>query len=164
MEITLIWRWDLFGLGMLGAFLTVYLAKQAIIPKFPSIYFTSKEIGKMEIRRDELQKHVEKTEKEVDENDAKMLKSTDEKERAKLMDSLKLNYKELEEERKEISMLRRELKYNQIFTTVLGFLFYIILGGVFGSLLANIVEVTALGTSVPKYFESIVIGSGWITF
>ena len=46
----------------------------------------------------------------------------------------------------------------------MGFLVYIVLGGFFGSLLADIVQVEELIVGLPDFFKSMVIGATWTSY
>lgn len=159
MEVILNWRWELFGLGILGAFLTVYLSKQEVIPEFRPLFDTFKK----RLKRDELQEHVDKTRKENDELQDMRFKEKNESVRKDISVRISENKDEIAANRKQIEYLDKTIKHGQILTRGIGFLFYIVLGGVFGSLLSNIVEVKAFEADIPKIFEAFVIGSGWPT-
>jgi hypothetical protein len=58
----------LFLLGALGALLTVYLAKQEVIPEFRAIYDKSND----EIEIGQRQDHIKKTEKDIDDIQARL--------------------------------------------------------------------------------------------
>lgn len=71
---------------------------------------------------------------------------------------------ELREERQRLTTLEREIKQSQIISRTVGFLFYIVLGGIFGALLAGIVQVKGLPGHLPDYFESVIIGATWTSY
>ncbi len=160
MEFILNWRLDLFGLGLLGAFLTVYLTKQEVIPEFRPLFDTFKK----KLERDELQEHVDKTRKKNDELQNMRFKEKNESVKKDIGVEIRENKEEITADREQIKYLDKTIKQSQIFTRGVGFLFYIILGGVFGSLLSNIVEIKAFEADIPKIFEALVIGAGWPTF
>jgi len=153
--------WGLFLLGMLGALLTVYLAKQEVIPEFRPLFNISEKEKEAREHRD----HIKKTEKHIDEIQARLeAESFPEDAVARLTTVLKSSQDELRDERIRLQRLEREIKQSQIISRTLGFLFYIILGGVFGSLLADRVQVKGLSGDLPDYFESIVIGATWTSY
>ena len=153
--------WGLFLLGMLGALLTVYLAKQEGIPEFRPLFNISEKEKEAREQRD----HIKKTEKHIDEIQARLeAESFPEDAVARLTTVLKSSQDELRDERIRLQRLEREIKQSQIISRTLGFLFYIILGGVFGSLLADRVQVKGLSGDLPDYFESIVIGATWTSY
>lgn len=154
----------LFFIGMLGALLTVYLAKDEVVPEFRPL-FDSSEKEKEAMRHGD---HISKTEKEIDELQAELRKeklTLDLKER--LTTVLNTSLSELTSERKRLQLLEHEIKQSQVLSRSLGFLFYIVLGGVFGSLLAGQVQVggvKGLNGDLPNYFKSIVIGATWTSY
>jgi len=151
----------LFLAGMLGALLTVYLAKQEIIPEFRPLFDTSEK----EKEAKEHREHIKKTEKHIDEIQAKLeSESLPEKDVDRLKTVLLTSQEELREERKRLRELELEIKQSQIISRGLGFLLYIVLGGIFGSLLADKVQVEGLSGNLPDIFKSMVIGATWISY
>lgn len=151
----------LFALGALGALLTVYLAKQVVIPEFRPLFDTAE----MENEAKEHREHIEKTKKEIDDIQAKLreeLVPLDLTQR--LTTVLHSSQRELQDERTMLQILERRIMRGRIFSRGLGFLFYIVLGGVFGSLLAGRIEVEGLTGDLPNYIQSIVIGATWTTY
>lgn len=152
---------SLFLFGALGALLTVYLAKQEVIPEFRPLF----EISEKEKEVIEHQDHIRMTEKHIDDIQAKLeAGSLDEDYAARLTTVLNTSLSELQAERNRLKMLERDIKQKQIISRGLGFLFYIALGGVFGSLLAGRVQVGGLSGDLPNVFESIMIGATWTTY
>jgi DNA repair exonuclease SbcCD ATPase subunit len=149
-----------FLLGALGALLTVYLAKQEVIPEFRPLFDTSEK----EKETREHQDHIKRTEKHIDDITDKLEQPLDKDVVTQLKTVLKTSQEELREERARLQTLEREIKQSQIISRSLGFFFYIVLGGVFGSLLAGKVKVEGLSGDLPTYFQSIVIGATWITY
>lgn len=151
----------LFLLGALGALLTVYLAKQQVIPEFRALFDTTDKEREAREHRD----HIKRTEKHIDDIQDKLEPNRLEKDLVtQLTTVLKTSQDELKGERTRLQTLEREIKQSQIISRSLGFLFYIVLGGVFGSLLAGRVKVDGLSGDLPTYFQSIVIGATWITY
>jgi len=153
--------YGLFALGALGALLTVYLAKQQVIPEFRPFFDTFEKQQEIAGNRDRIkktQKHIDdllvKLESEQLTNDGV----------TKLEAVLKTSQDGLRDEMTRLQSLEREIKQSQIISRGLGFLFYIVLGGVFGALLAGKVTVEGLTEGLPPYFQSIVIGGTWITY
>lgn len=152
----------LFLLGMLGALLVVYLAKQEVVPEFRPLFDTSGAQDEAREHRD----HIKKTENEIDGIQAKLRDgdslSADQTQR--LATVLNTSLSEIQVERVRLQTLEREIVRNQLISRSLGFLFYIILGGVFGFLLAGKIKVEGLSGDLPTYFQSIVIGATWTTY
>lgn len=131
-------NWELFLFGMLGALLTVYLAKHEVIPEFRPLFDTSEKVKKAR----EYQNHIKKTEKHIDDIQAKLeAESLTENAVTRLTTVIKTSQDEIRDERSRLQILEREIKQSQVFSRSVGFLFYIILGGVFGSLLAGRVQI-----------------------
>lgn len=153
---------SLFLLGALGALLTVYIAKQEIIPEFRPLFDTS---GK-EKEVSEHQEHIKNTEKHIDDiqNKLEEEKPLTEDSVTRLTIVINTSQDELRDERKRLQVLEREIKQNQIISRSVGFLIYIILGGVFGSLLAGKVQVDGLNGDLPNFFESMLIGATWTSY
>jgi hypothetical protein len=150
----------LFFLGALGAILTVYLAKSEVIPEFRPIFDTSDKNKEIMNRRE----HIRRTEQHIDDTQAQLEKETlPEKVRA-LKTLLDSSLAELGIERNRLETLEREIKQGQILSRVLGFVFYIVLGGVFGFLLAGKVNVEGLSGNLPDYFEAIIVGATWTSY
>lgn len=153
--------WGLFLFGMLGALLTVYLAKHEVIPEFRPLFDTSEKVKEAK----EHQNHIKKTEKHIDDIQAKLEAETlPENAVTRLTTVLKSSQDEIRDERARLQTLEREIKQSQVFSRSVGFLFYIILGGVFGSLLAGRVQIEGLSGDLPNFFESIVIGATWTSY
>lgn len=151
----------LFLLGALGALLTVYLAKQQVIPEFRPFFDTFEKEQEAKAHRE----HIKKTQKHVDDVRARLeTEPLTDTAVPKLEAVLKTSQEGLRDETSRLQMLEREIKQGQIISRGLGFLFYIVLGGVFGSLLAGRVKVEGLSGDLPAYFQSIVIGGTWIAY
>lgn len=152
----------LFFLGMFGAFLTIYLAKQEVIPEFRPLFDTSDKDDERRMRQDK----IKGTEKEIDDVQKKL--ETAESLSSEEITCLKLFLETSQSERdsgiKRVQMLEREIKQGQIISRTIGFFFYIVLGGVFGLLLAGRVKVEGLSGDLPPYFQSIVIGATWTSY
>lgn len=153
--------WGLFLLGALGALLTVYLAKDDVIPEFRPIYDTSDDIKE----RKDIQDRIADLEKEMADNQKRLDKGPlSAEETTQLQVSLASLHQSVEEERSREKVLEDEIRHGQIISRSLGFVFYILLGGVFGSLLAGLVQVPGFSGSLPTYFQSVVIGATWTTY
>ncbi len=152
---------SLFFLGAMGAILTVYLAKQEVIPEFRPLFDTSG----TEKEASEHQNHINKTEKHIDDIQTKLEeKSLPDGDVTRLTTVLKTSQDELRDERTRLQTLERDIKQNQIFSRGVGFVVYIVLGGVFGSLLAGRIQVEGLSGDLPNFFKSIVIGATWTSY
>jgi archaellum component FlaC len=151
----------LFCFGALGALLTVYIGKQEIVPEFRPLFDTS-EKEKEAIRH---RNHIKLTEQHIDTIQARIEDpSTSENDAKKLQFVLETSLKELQAERERLQILEHEIKQSQVISRALGFLFYIVLGGVFGSLLAGQVKIEGLSNDLSIYLQSMVIGATWITY
>ncbi len=151
----------LFCFGALGALLTVYIGKQEIVPEFRPLFDTS-EKEKEAIRH---RNHIKWTEQHIDTIQARIEDpSTSDNDATKLQIVLETSLKELQAERERLQILEHEIKQSQVISRALGFLFYIVLGGVFGSLLAGQVKIEGLRNDLSIYLQSMVIGATWITY
>ncbi len=151
----------LFCFGALGALLTVYIGKQEIVPEFRPLFDTS-EKEKEAIRH---RNHIKLTEQHIDTIQARIEDpSTSETDLKKLQIVLETSQKELQAERERLQVLEHEIKQSQVISRALGFLFYIVLGGIFGSLLAGQVKIEGLSNDLSIYLQSMVIGATWITY
>lgn len=147
--------------GMLGALLTVYLAKQEVIPEFRPLFDTS---GK-EIEVMDHQDHIKKTGKHIDKIQARLeTESLTDEYVTRLTVVLETSQDELRDETTRLQKLEREIKQSQVISRGIGFIIYIVLGGVFGFLLAGRVQIEGLSGDLPNYFESIVIGATWTSY
>ena len=150
-----------FALGALGALLTVYLAKQEVIPEFRPLFDTSER----ESEAREHQEHIRKTEKEIDDVQEKLREESVPADLTQRLHTvLNTSLSELQDERDRLRVLERDIKQSRVLSRTLGFIFYIVLGGVFGALLAGKVKVEGLSGDLPKYFESLIIGATWTTY
>ena len=154
-------EYGLFLLGMLGALLTVYLAKQEVIPEFRPLFDTSgKETEAMDHRD-----HIKKTARNIDKIQARLeTESLTDDTVTQLTVVINSSQEELRLETIRLQKLEREIKQNQIFSRGTGFIIYIVLGGLFGFLLAGKVQIEGLSGDLPNYFESIVIGATWTSY
>lgn len=151
----------LFLFGAMGALLTVYLAKQEVVPEFRPLFDASEKEKEAMKHQD----HVSKTEKHIDDIQAKLEReSCPDDVATRLTTVLNTSLSELQAERIRLQTLEREIKQSQVISRSLGFLFYIVLGGIFGSLLAGRVQVEGLSGDLPNFFESILIGATWISY
>ncbi|MEA3346066.1 MAG: hypothetical protein U9Q78_07495 [Chloroflexota bacterium] len=137
------------------------MAKQEVIPEFRPLFDTSEK----EKEAREHQNHIKKTEKHIDDIQARMeTESLPEDAVTRLTAVLNSSQEELQNERTRLQRWEREMKQSQVISRSLGFLFYIVLGGVFGSLLAGRVQVEGVSGDLPNFFESIVIGATWTSY
>jgi hypothetical protein len=151
----------LFFLGALGALLTVYLSKQEVIPEFRPMYDTSdKEIEALEHRD-----HIKKTENHIDELQTKLSNNSLKADFAQQLTTvLNTSLSELNAERLRQQSLEHEIKIGQVLSRGIGFVLYIVLGGVFGAFLAGRIQVEGLSGDLPDIFASIVIGATWTSY
>ncbi|MFH1382743.1 MAG: hypothetical protein ABIH70_07620 [Chloroflexota bacterium] len=149
--------WGLFGLGMVGALVTVYLSKDEIIPEFRAIFDTSE----IEKGCSELLEKNKKTRKEIDDAQAKLLKNPSPDEKESLNTYIGTSQEELREDTKRLQKLENEMMWSQIWRKGVGILVYIVLGGVFGALLADWVKIEGTTGALPRVLVAVVVGAGW---
>jgi len=154
-------EYGLLLFGMLGAFLTVYLAKQEVIPEFRPLFDTS---GKETEVMDHLD-HIKRTEKNIDKIQARLeTESLTDDVVKRLTLVITTSQEELRYKTTRMQKLEQEIKQSQIISRGTGLIIYIVLGGVFGFLLAGRVQIEGLSGDLPNYFESIVIGATWTSY
>ncbi|MFQ5974727.1 MAG: hypothetical protein ACE5J5_00220 [Candidatus Hydrothermarchaeales archaeon] len=161
MEDDIMVNMSLFLFGALGAILTVYLAKQEVIPEFRPLFDTAD----IENEAKEHKEHISNTEKEIDNIQARLREeSVDSDLTKRLTIVLETSLSELKAERLRLQTLERDIRNHQIILRGLGFLFYICLGGVFGAMLAGRTTVEGLNANLSIHFQSIVIGATWTSY
>lgn len=150
-----------FLFGALGALLTIYLAKQEVIPEFRPLFDTLEEEKEIKQRRE----HIKATEKHIDEIQARLaMESLSADLTKQLTTVLETSLDELRGERQRLQVLERKLVRGQLISRGLGFLFYVVLGGVFGSLLAGRVQVEGFNGDLPRPFQAVAIGATWTSY
>jgi asparagine synthetase A len=109
--------------------LTVYLAKQEIIPEFRVIFDNwdiEKEVG-------ERQDRIKKIEKKIVDIETKLREESVPADLAqRLTTVVNSSLSEVQSERARLETLERGIMRSKAFSRSLGFLFYIVLGGVLG--------------------------------
>lgn len=150
-----------FLFGSFGALLFVYIAKDVAIPEFRPLY----DITEIQREARRHRKHIEYTEIEIDSLQERLKNSSSTSEDTQVLSGVLASYlKEIEAERNRLQILESEIKQGQILSRGLGFFFYIILGGVFGTLLSGQVDITFISEGVSNYLESFVIGATWTSY
>src|SRR2546423_1863402 len=147
-------------LGAAGALITVYLVKQTPIPEFRPLFDTTQS----EVDAAALRDHIQKTKKEIDDLQDRLRQELISADLApRLKEVIDTSQRGLELEQAELKGLERQIRQSQIFSRGVGFLVYIVLGGVLGALLAGRVKVEGLAGDLPVYFQSLLIGATWTT-
>lgn len=151
-----------FIVGMLGALVTAYLAKNEAIPEFRLFSDHTSET------RTEAARHHERTRKtarEIDEIQAEIKKpGLPPGDSERLIAVVKSSQEELRDERARLRELERRIWRDLFISRSTGFVFYVILGGAFGFLLTGLVTVEGVTGTFPKAVESFVIGASWTTY
>ncbi|NPE29774.1 hypothetical protein HNV12_17800 [Methanococcoides sp. SA1] len=149
-----------FLFGAFGALLLVYISKDVAIPEFRPLY----DISDMQREARRHRKHIVKTESDIDSLQDR-LKTASLSDDAQVLTSVLDSYlAEVEAERDRLHVLEKEIKNGQVLSRGLGFFFYIVLGGVFGTLLSGQVAITFVSEGVSNYLESFVIGATWTSY
>ena len=149
-----------FLFGAFGALLLVYVSKDVAIPEFRPLY----DISDMQREARRHRKHIERTEADLDSLQVRMRAASISEDIQVLSTGLESYLKEVEAERVRLHVLEKEIKDGQILSRGLGFFFYIVLGGVFGTLLSGQVDITFVSEGVSNYIESFVIGATWTSY
>jgi hypothetical protein len=147
-----------FLLGLVGALLTLYLAKQVIIPEFrPLIDVTPVEESARQSRADiaKIKADIDKTRMMMTEQPLNSYYLT------RVYSALD---RSLRAEQNRLDRSERRLALNQLVSRSLGFFFFVLLGGVFAALFSDQVKISLQGpsgASLPGFFQAVVIGAGW---
>lgn len=147
-----------FLLGLVGALLTLYLAKQVVIPEARPLI----NVEPLEEEAQQSREAIEKTRKDLDKARAMM---TDQPLNSYYLTRVfEALVKSLNDEQLRLEWYERRLLRNQLLSRSLGFGFFILLGGVFAALFTGQIKVSLQapnGGSLPEFFQAIVIGAGW---
>ncbi len=147
-----------FLLGLAGALLTVYLAKQVVIPSARPFV----NLGPIEQEITEARTRIASIRGQIDTLRAMLM--------AQPLNSSYLTrvVKTLEQTlRDELSRLdrnQRQVFRSQFSSRLLGSMFFILLGGIFAALFTEQIQIGLqgpTGVSLPKYFQAVAIGAGW---
>jgi len=163
-----------FLLGIAGAVLTLYVAKQVVVPEFrPLVNIEPIEKDAQQCRDD-----IAKIQIALDKSQAMM---TDQPlNSAYLTRVYNALGRSLRDEQTRLDRYERRLLVNQLVSRALGFFFFVLLGGVFAALFTGQVKVSlpvqnVAGppvqnvasppvqniASLPDFFQAVVIGAGW---
>jgi hypothetical protein len=149
-----------FLFGAFGALLLVYISKDVAIPEFRPLY----DISDMQREARRHHKHIEKTESDIDSLQDR-LRSASLSDDAQVLSGVLESYlTEVEAERARLHVLEKDIKNGQVLSRGLGFFFYIVLGGVFGTLLSGQVDIKFISEGVSNFLESFVIGATWTSY
>lgn len=151
----------LFGLGVLGAFITIYVAQQEVIPEFRPFFDT--------VERDQeakdLREHSKKTREDIDKIQDTLQKSTlPQAQLDQIGKAIDTSQRELEDDRRRLEKLEQELKQGQVTSRALGFILYAVLGGAIAALLSDKVKIEGFDVTLPKQFQAVFVGSSWTGF
>ncbi|MCD4807028.1 MAG: hypothetical protein K8R13_05555 [Methanococcoides sp.] len=149
-----------FLFGAFGALLLVYISKDVAIPEFRPLY----DISDMQREARRHRKHIEKTESDIDSLQDRLRSASISDDAQVLSRVLESYLTEVEAERARLHVLEKEIKNGQLLSRGLGFFFYIVLGGVFGTLLSGQVNITFVSEGVSNFLESFVIGATWTSY
>ncbi|GEM_PF-3147386 len=151
----------LFGLGVLGALIVIYIAKQEVVPEFRPLFDTTR----AQQDADQIRKHIANTRKEVDEAQKELRSNKLPPEQlnqiSKFIDS---SLDEIKQEDKRQKEMDDEIKQGQVISRTLGFIIYAILGGAIAALLSDKVEVKGFDAALPKQFQAVFVGASWTGF
>jgi hypothetical protein len=147
-----------FLLGLFGALVTLYLAKQVVIPELRPLYDTTD----MEVESKSLRALTDDARQRI----AAVLNqlATETRRSADLSRQLDGLQTSLNSNQKRLDVLEGRLLRSQMMSRGLGFLLFVILGGVVAYLLTGRVTVTGFQGTLPQGFQAIAIGAGWTGF
>lgn len=151
----------LFLLGMLGAVLTVLIAKQQIIPEFRPLV----DVADSEIEATRLREQVEEATDQLGKAQLELEKGAVAANRMRELELLlKTGQAFVQQQRARLENLERTIRLNTAASRGIGFLLYIVLGGVLGSLLGGKIKIDTVDANLPAAFQSILIGATWTTY
>jgi hypothetical protein len=146
-----------FALGLAGALVTLYAAKGEIVPEFRVLYDTSES----EQRRDGVKRTIAATQAYVDVAQERLTQGgLSDRDIAALRAGLESSMEELRISQDQLKRCDHDIRFGQLLSRTLGFLFYVGLGGVFGWVLADEIDIDGLSGRL----ESLVLGATWTTY
>jgi hypothetical protein len=147
-----------FVLGLVGALLTVYLARQVVIPEARPFI----DIGPIEKEADDARGRIADIQNQLVGARAMLTaQPINSYYLTRVVRALELS---LRDEQSRLDRNQRRILLNQLTSRLLGFLFFILLGGVFASLFTGLIKIslqTSTGATLPEPFQAVVIGAGW---
>ena len=128
----------LFLFGMLGAVLTVLIAKQQVIPEFRPLV----DVGDSQVEASELRELISKASERLSGAQVELDKGALAAGRMGELDLLVRTAQGfLQSQRARLASLERTIQLNTAVSRGIGFLLYIVLGGVFGALLGGKIKI-----------------------
>lgn len=154
-----------FIYGMMGALLTVYIAKQEVIPEFRPLF----DIGDKIKEQKRCYMKIEKTQDELDNIQLEMkdLQQDDDITILKidLMKSREDSIRnELDGYRERQKILEGEIKQGQYLSRGIGFIIYILFGGIFAMLLVETITIEKFDMANNDFIKSLIIGATWTSY
>jgi hypothetical protein len=143
-----------FLLGIIGALVTVYLSRTIDVPEFRAFFDTSRHeqaLKDLDAALSATQKRTGRLEDRLEKGGSTAKRG---EELQRLLDTLQ---REIDRDIRERNSIEAVVRRGQIASRTLGMLVYVALGGVFGDLLAEQVDIEGVGGNV----QSLVIGSAW---
>ncbi|MBI2867112.1 MAG: hypothetical protein HYX97_02105 [Chloroflexi bacterium] len=151
----------LFGLGVLGALITIYIAQQDVVPEFRPFFDTEER----EQEAKDLREHNKKTREEIDKIQTTLQGGVLPKDQLQqLGKALDTSQRELEYDRRRLESLERKINQGKVAFRTIGFILYAILGGAIAALLSDKVKVEGFDATLPKQFQAIFVGASWTGF
>lgn len=155
------WDWTLFGIGIGGALVTLYVATRQVIPEFRPLY----DVAEQETELSKLRDHISKTRADIDAIQEELRKDKIAANLAqRLQGVLETTQTELAADRQREQSLERLIIRRTIYARSLGFLVYLGLGGVFAALLADKVQIGEVGADASEPLSAFVIGATWMSY
>jgi hypothetical protein len=153
---------SLLLLGAIGALVTVYVAKDQVIPEFRPLFDIAEHVAEAAV----LRAHIDQTRKEINETQGKLKEDArlPDAHAARLQKFVNTSHDEIKVAAARLAFLEKRIVRGQTLSRGLGFFFYIVLGGIFGSLLAGRVQVLGANEELPDIFEAMLIGATWTTY
>jgi hypothetical protein len=146
-----------FGLGLAGALVTLYIAKDEVLPEFRAFYDTTDR----EREAAELRKKLSATETRIDAITSNLDGGGLTKQNSDdLHEALRSHQADAAAWRERLKSIEAKVDLKQFVSRSLGFAFYVGLGGVFGWLLADEVNIDGIGANL----QALLIGATWTTY
>jgi hypothetical protein len=151
----------LFALGLIGAIITIYVAKQEVIPEFRPLFDLSAKLQDAK----ELRDRNHETRQQIDDVQKTLMGGVLPANQLKQLSvALETSQKELDQDLTQLIKAEHDIKQSQVISRSIGFLLYAVLGGVIASLLSDKVTVVGFDATLPKQFQAILIGASWTGF
>lgn len=153
----------LFLAGILGAFMSAYIAKEEMVPEFRPFF----EVADKEKEAVELRSMIAKIRQAIDDiqldltNDTGMINPNQRENLKVVLDS---SHAEIAQMTVRLEKIEAIIKKQQFNSRLSGFVAYILMGGILGGILSQFIDVEFISPDWPQYFEALAIGATWTSY